>query len=157
MIKCDKNNRASIFSQQAYVFQVKSGECAAFLVNKGPKDASVVFQNSPYQLPRKSISILPDCKTVAFNTAKVSSHPSTISWDISDIFFLPLKSLLQQVNAQQSTRSWQVTQKFDSTELWEEYKEAIPNFDNTVLRANTLPEQLFTTKDESDYLWYTIR
>ncbi|KAM2449598.1 hypothetical protein PS1_019684 [Malus domestica] len=116
--------------QDAYVFQVKSGECAAFLVNKGPKDASVVFQNSPYQLPRKSISILPDCKTVAFNTAKV--------------------------NAQQSTRSWQVTQKFDSTERWEEYKEAIPNFDNTVSRANTLPEQLFTTKDESDYLWYTI-
>ncbi|XP_068329195.1 LOW QUALITY PROTEIN: beta-galactosidase 16 [Pyrus communis] len=130
LLSGDQTNVSLGELQDAYVFQVKSGECAAFLVNKGPKDASVVFQNSPYQLPRKSISILPDCKTVAFNTAKV--------------------------NAQQSTRSWQVTQKFDSTERWEEYKEAIPNFDNTVSRANTLPEQLFTTKDESDYLWYTI-
>ncbi|XP_008219605.1 PREDICTED: beta-galactosidase 16 [Prunus mume] len=116
--------------QDAYVFKVLSGECAAFLVNKGPKHATVLFQESSYQLPPKSISILPDCKKVAFNTAKVS--------------------------AQHATRSWQVAQKFDSAENWEEYKEAIPNFEKTTLRASTLPEQISITKDESDYLWYTF-
>lgn len=60
-----------MFFHQAYVFKVQSGECAAFLVNKGPKHATVLLQESSYQLPPKSISILPDCKKVAFNTAKV--------------------------------------------------------------------------------------
>lgn len=46
---------------------------------------------------------------------------------------------------------------FDSVENWVEYKEVIPTFDNTPLQANALPEQLFTTKDESNYLWYTFR
>ncbi|GMP72252.1 hypothetical protein CsSME_00030351 [Camellia sinensis var. sinensis] len=61
--------------QEAYVFQGQPGQCAAFLVNNdGRNDVQVMFQNSSYELPRKSISILPDCKTVAFNTAKASSE-----------------------------------------------------------------------------------
>lgn len=32
----------------------------------------VVFRNVSYFLPAWSVSILPDCKNVAFNTAKVS-------------------------------------------------------------------------------------
>ncbi|GMP61373.1 hypothetical protein CsSME_00023868 [Camellia sinensis var. sinensis] len=64
-----------IIYQQAYVFQGQPGQCAAFLVNNdGRNDVQVMFQNSSYELPRKSISILPDCKTVAFNTAKASSE-----------------------------------------------------------------------------------
>lgn len=57
---------------QAYVFSGDSGACAAFLVNTDSRtSATVRFQNLTYQLPPKSISILPDCKVVAFNTAKV--------------------------------------------------------------------------------------
>lgn len=53
------------------MYQGKSGECAAFLVNTNSrKNVTVQFQNSSYELPPRSISILPDCKTVAFNTAK---------------------------------------------------------------------------------------
>jgi hypothetical protein len=55
---------------QAYVFR-SSTECAAFLENSGPRDVTIQFLNIPYQLPRKSISILPGCKNVAFNTGKV--------------------------------------------------------------------------------------
>jgi hypothetical protein len=55
---------------QAYVFS-KSGECAAFLVNNESRDVHVLFQNFLYEMPQNSISILPDCKTVVFNTAKV--------------------------------------------------------------------------------------
>ena len=57
---------------QAYVYgDYESGQCAAFLVNNHSSDASVNFRNVAYQLPAKSISILPDCEVIAFNTAKV--------------------------------------------------------------------------------------
>ncbi|KAL1543809.1 beta-galactosidase 16-like [Salvia divinorum] len=63
--------------QQAYVYKRETNECAAFLVNTdGAYDANVQFQNQTYKIPQKSISILPDCKTEAFNTAKVSSKES---------------------------------------------------------------------------------
>ncbi|KAK3230599.1 hypothetical protein Dsin_002480 [Dipteronia sinensis] len=118
--------------QQAYVFEGNSGECAAFLVNNDSrKDSTVLFQNISYELPRKSISILPDCKTVAFNTYKVST--------------------------QYNTRTMTLSQSFDSVERWEEYKEAIPDFGKTSLTAETLLEHWNTTKDETDYLWYTFR
>lgn len=65
--------------------------------------------------------------------------------------------LFKQINAQYDTRSMFPSEKFDSNARWEEWKEAIPNFDKTWLRANMLLEQMNTTKDESDYLWYTVR
>ncbi|KAE8100698.1 hypothetical protein FH972_018566 [Carpinus fangiana] len=117
--------------QQAYVFKGISEECAAFLVNNNSRvNATVFFENSSYELPPKSISILPDCKTEAFNTAKVST--------------------------QGGTRSIKLGQKFDLPNIWEEYKEAIPNFNETSLRENVLLEQTNTTKDTTDYLWYTF-
>lgn len=48
-------------------------------------------------------------------------------------------------------------QKFGSSEEWQEFKEPIPSFDETELRANELLEHTGTTKDSSDYLWYTFR
>ncbi|CAL5384877.1 unnamed protein product [Camellia sinensis] len=118
--------------QEAYVFQGQPGQCAAFLVNNdGRNDVQVMFQNSSYELPRKSISILPDCKTVAFNTAKV--------------------------NTQYNTRSTVPLIKFDSAERWETFKEVVPKFEETSLRSKALLEQMNTTKDASDYLWYTFR
>lgn len=35
-------------------------------------DKTVVFRNTSFYLPAWSVSILPDCKNVAFNTAKVN-------------------------------------------------------------------------------------
>ncbi|XVE95524.1 hypothetical protein REPUB_Repub02eG0104900 [Reevesia pubescens] len=117
--------------QVAYVFKEKSGECAAFLVNNdNSTNARVHFQNISFELPRMSISILPDCKNVAFNTAKVST--------------------------QYNTRSMRVRHKFDSIGRWEEYNEPIPTFSNTSLRAKKLLDHMSTTKDISDYLWYTV-
>ncbi|KAK1384449.1 Beta-galactosidase [Heracleum sosnowskyi] len=66
-----KTNLSLGQEQEAYIYQGRSGECAAFLVNTDTrKTVAVEFRNSSYQLPPKSISILPDCKTVAFNTAQ---------------------------------------------------------------------------------------
>ncbi|XP_047325140.1 beta-galactosidase 16-like [Impatiens glandulifera] len=116
--------------QDAYIFRRKH-ECIAFLVNSNRKKTMrVTFNNLPFHLPPLSISILPDCKTVAFNTATVNSQHSTRS-------FLPII-------------------KLDSAKRWEQFKETIPIFDETSLRSNTLLDQLNTTKDASDYLWYTF-
>ncbi|KAG8633151.1 hypothetical protein MANES_18G079900v8 [Manihot esculenta] len=118
--------------QQAYVFKENSGECVAFLVNNDlTQDVRVLFQDISFDLPHKSISILPDCKTITFNTAKV--------------------------NVQSHIRSAMKHQQFNSIERWEEYKETVATFDLTSLRAQTLLDHMSTTKDTSDYLWYTFR
>ncbi|KAA8538428.1 hypothetical protein F0562_028026 [Nyssa sinensis] len=119
--------------QEAHVFNGQSGQCAAFLLNSNNiTNAVVQFQNSTYDLPPRSISILPDCKNVAFNTAKASKHTN-------------------------STRSIISGPKFNSAERWEEFEEHVPQFDETSLRSNMLLEHTNTTKDTSDYLWYTVR
>ncbi|KAM7253331.1 hypothetical protein ACFE04_025949 [Oxalis oulophora] len=113
-------------SQEAHVFEENPGACAAFLINNDEKNnATVQFRNDSYQLPYKSISILPDCRTV--------------------------------VTAQIAPRTMTLEKMFDSPEDWEVFTEAIPSFDNTTLRADSLLEQTNTTKDVSDYLWYTFR
>lgn len=56
---------------QAHVYQGFNGTCAAFLASWDTNDTTVVFQGVSYDLPAWSVSILPDCKSVVFNTAKV--------------------------------------------------------------------------------------
>ncbi|XP_034689346.1 beta-galactosidase 6 [Vitis riparia] len=118
--------------QEAYVFQEEMGGCVAFLVNndKG-NNSTVLFQNVSIELLPKSISILPDCKNVIFNTAKVNTG----------------------YNERITTSS----QSFDAVDRWEEYTDAIPNFLDTSLKSNMILEHMNMTKDESDYLWYTFR
>lgn len=58
---------------QADIFE-HSGKCVAFLANVDERnDKLVIFRNVRYNLPAWSVSILPDCKNVVFNTAKVCS------------------------------------------------------------------------------------
>lgn len=54
------------------MFTDSAGECAAFIANMDDKhDQTIIFRNVSYHLPAWSVSILPDCRTVVFNTAKV--------------------------------------------------------------------------------------
>lgn len=47
--------------------------CAAFISNLNDTfDANVTFNGNTFNLPAWSVSILPDCKNVIFNTARVS-------------------------------------------------------------------------------------
>lgn len=135
------------------------GECAAFLVNTDEEsDAEVQFQNQAYKLPRLSISILPDCKTVAFNTAKASIRMNNITyWPNQEVYLLKTKRCHQQVSTQYSTRTMEVAVKLDLPEMWQEFDEVIPVFNDTSSRSDSLLEQMNTTKDASDYLWYTAR
>lgn len=61
------------------------------------------------------------------------------------------------MNVQNNARAMKTQLQFNSAENWKVYTEAIPNFDDTSLRANTLLDQIGTAKDTSDYMWYTFR
>ncbi|XP_074584190.1 beta-galactosidase-like [Curcuma longa] len=113
-------------NQEAHVYRSNSGACAAFLANNDPSwDVRVTFNGFPYDLPAWSISVLPDCKTVAFNTAKVAAPDSHIKM------------------------SWFEGFSFQS------YTEDISSLDSSSFTRDGLIEQLSLTRDKSDYLWYT--
>jgi hypothetical protein len=61
---------------EARVFEVKDQNvCVAFLSNHNTKDdVTLTFRGQPYFVPRHSISILADCKTVVFSTQHVSDR-----------------------------------------------------------------------------------
>ncbi|MBA0673814.1 hypothetical protein Goari_015440, partial [Gossypium aridum] len=113
--------------QEAHVFKSKSGACAAFLANYDTRySVKVKFGNGQYDLPRWSISILPDCKTAVFNTARIGAHSS--------------KKAMVPVNSAFS---------------WQSYTEQSPTADDRKATVhNGLWEQIYLTRDASDYLWY---
>ncbi|XP_057542581.1 beta-galactosidase 3-like [Amaranthus tricolor] len=115
--------------QQAYVFYPESGGCSAFLSNYDKESGvRVLFNNRHYSLPPWSISILPDCRNVVFNTAKVGEQTSHME-------MLPSNVQIQS---------------------WESYNEDISALDNdgSTITARGLLEQINMTRDRTDYLWY---
>ncbi|PUZ42698.1 hypothetical protein GQ55_9G602600 [Panicum hallii var. hallii] len=113
--------------QEAHVFRSPSG-CAAFLANYNSNSyAKVVFNNEHYSLPPWSISILPDCKNVVFNSATVGVQTSQM----------------------------QMWADGASSMMWERYDEEVDSLAAVPLLTTTgLLEQLNVTRDSSDYLWY---
>ncbi|OIW03513.1 hypothetical protein TanjilG_31026 [Lupinus angustifolius] len=114
--------------EQAHVFSSGTGKCAAFLANyHSNSSASVTFNNRHYDLPAWSISILPDCVTDVFNTARVRVGTSQIR-------MVPSNSKVLS---------------------WETYNEDISSLEeSSKITASGLIEQLNATRDSSDYLWY---
>ncbi|OMO67301.1 hypothetical protein CCACVL1_20626 [Corchorus capsularis] len=114
-------------NQEAHVFRSKSGACAAFLANYDTKySVKVTFGNAQYDLPRWSISILPDCKTAVFNTARIGAQSSQKK-------MIPVSSGFS----------------------WQSYNEESPTADDQDATVNYgLWEQINVTRDSTDYLWY---
>ncbi|XP_014501818.1 beta-galactosidase 5 isoform X1 [Vigna radiata var. radiata] len=114
--------------QQAHVYSSGTGTCAAFLANYNANSAATVtFNNRNYDLPPWSISILPDCKTDVFNTAKVRVQTSEVK-------MLPVSTKLFS---------------------WESYDEDLSSLaESSRITSPGLLEQLNVTRDTSDYLWY---
>ncbi|XP_027363204.1 beta-galactosidase-like [Abrus precatorius] len=114
------------YNLEAHVFNT-SDACSAFLANYDTKSsAKATFGNGQYDLPPWSISILPDCETEVFNTAKVGSH----SW---------LKKMTQ----------------VHSAFTWQSYnEEPASSSEGDSITADALWEQVNVTRDSTDYLWY---
>ncbi|KAI3712856.1 hypothetical protein L1987_71424 [Smallanthus sonchifolius] len=115
--------------QQAHVFSPKSGPCAAFLSNYDPNNAAkMMFNNKHYTLPPWSISILPDCNNVVFNTANVEVQSAQIEMSPSD----------------------------SNMFSWERFTEdSTVSDESSTFTTTGLLEQINVTRDASDYLWYT--
>ncbi|KAJ4714153.1 Beta-galactosidase [Melia azedarach] len=108
----------------------KSKTCAAFLCNNNTRiAATVTFRGIKYFLPRYSISILPDCKTVVYNT--------------------------QTIVSQHSSRNYQKSEIANKGLQWEMSKEAIPTLNGSSIKSPTPLEHWSTTKDTTDFLWLT--
>lgn len=113
-------------NQEAHVFKSKS-VCAAFLANYDTKySVKVTFGNGQYELPPWSVSILPDCKTVVYNTARLGSQSSQM-----------------KMVPESSSFSWQ---------SYNEETASADDDDTTTM--NGLWEQINVTRDATDYLWY---
>ncbi|CAI9294733.1 unnamed protein product [Lactuca saligna] len=115
--------------EQAHVFSSKTGGCAAFLANYHLNSSTTVtFRNMHYNLPPWSISILPDCKNVAFNTAQIGSKTSLVNMLPTHVNRLP----------------------------WQTFSEDVSSVDiGSKMIVSGLLDQLSVTRDASDYLWYS--
>lgn len=103
--------------------------CAAFITNNHTREAATItFRGNKYLLPAHSISVLPDCKTVVYNT----------------------QSIVSQHNARNFERS-PAANNFQ----WEMFSEAIPTTKKLPINQK-LPAELYSLlKDTTDYAWYT--
>ncbi|XP_031494621.1 beta-galactosidase 11-like [Nymphaea colorata] len=117
---------------EARVYQIPGSKiCSAFLTNnRSREEVNVHFRHRKYFLPPHSISILPDCKTVVFNTAKV--------------------------NAQHNARSYEVSNSANKGTQWEKYQEETPKPEEVDTKSNHFLEHMNMTKDTTDYVWHTI-
>ncbi|KAA3477195.1 beta-galactosidase-like [Gossypium australe] len=113
----------------AHVFKSKSGACAAFLANYDTKySVKVTFGSAHYELPRWSITILPDCKTAVFNTARLGAQSSEKKMVLANTAF-----------------------------SWQSYNEESPSAeDQDVTVHDGLWEQIYITRDATDYLCVQI-
>ncbi|KAL6616473.1 hypothetical protein ACP70R_038743 [Stipagrostis hirtigluma subsp. patula] len=117
--------------QEADVYTDQSGGCVAFLANvDSEKDKVVTFHNMKYDLPAWSVSILPNCKNVVFNTAKVRSQTSMVA-------MVP-----ESLQASKADR-------------WSIFREKTGIWGKSDFVRNGFVDHINTTKDSTDYLWYT--
>ncbi|CAM8899124.1 unnamed protein product [Rhodiola kirilowii] len=113
--------------QEAHVFNYKTGGCAAFLANYNSKSfAKVAFKDMHYNLPPWSISILPDCRNTVYNTARVGAQSAQMK-------MTPVRKGFS----------------------WQSYNEETESYQDTSFTTVGLLEQINTTRDMTDYLWYS--
>ncbi|KAF7119915.1 hypothetical protein RHSIM_Rhsim13G0093500 [Rhododendron simsii] len=132
----ESNDEVSPF--QASVYKTGSGVCAAFLANVGTQsDATVKFNGNSYHLPAWSVSILPDCKNEVLNTAKINSVATIPE-------FVP-KSSIDDVKPSKALSLG-----------WSWFNEPVGISSENAFTKLGLLEQISTTSDQSDYLWYSL-
>ncbi|KZV48454.1 beta-galactosidase 9-like [Dorcoceras hygrometricum] len=123
-------------------------KCSAFLANIDEhRSVTVKFFNENYTLPPWSVSILPDCRNIAFNTAKVGAQTS-----IKTVGDYVKPDLIHIVPLMMTP--------FDIayvSETWSYANEPIGVWGDRNFTYQGILEHLNVTKDQTDYLWYTTR
>ncbi|XP_051127758.1 beta-galactosidase 9 isoform X2 [Andrographis paniculata] len=134
--------------QEAHVYRDDS-KCSAFLANIDEhRSATVNFLNQAYNLPPWSVIILPDCRNIAFNTAKIGAQTSIKTTGLgvsSGIYDLSSLKLMVPYESEYISKAWSFVK--EPIGVWS---------DNNFTHLGIL-EHLNVTKDKSDYLWYTTR
>ncbi|EOY05200.1 Beta galactosidase 9 isoform 1 [Theobroma cacao] len=121
--------------------------CSAFLANIDEhKAATVTFRGKSYTLPPWSVSILPDCRNTAFNTAKVGAQTSV---KLVEHALSPKISVPELVMTKNEVSS--------IPESWMSVNEPIGIWSVNNFTFQGMLEHLNVTKDESDYLWHMTR
>ncbi|CAA7053682.1 unnamed protein product [Microthlaspi erraticum] len=117
----------------ATVYKTEEGSSCFFGNVNETSDAIISFQGSSYVVPPWSVSILPDCKTETYNTAKVTTQTSV------------MVKKPNEAEDEPTTLKWS----------WRP-----ENMDSFLLKGKgeSTMRQLFDQKvvsnDQSDYLWY---
>ncbi|EYU18852.1 hypothetical protein ABFS82_04G192500 [Erythranthe guttata] len=138
MVETDPKTTSLGSNLEATVYKTESGKCAAFLANVGThSDATVKFNGNSYNLPAWSVSILPDCNNVVLNTAKINSVSTTTKF-------------VRQTSKDSTTAT---TDAFSS---WSWINEPVGISSDIAFTKPGLMEQINTTGDLSDYLWYSL-
>ncbi|VAI07608.1 unnamed protein product [Triticum turgidum subsp. durum] len=126
---------------RAHVYRAGS-LCAAFLANMDEQsDKTVTFNGKAYKLPAWSVSVLPDCKNVVLNTAQINSQVA--STQMRNLGFRTQASYGSSVETELASSTWSY---------------AVEPVGITKENAMTKPglmEQINTTADASDFLWYS--
>ncbi|KDP33931.1 hypothetical protein JCGZ_07502 [Jatropha curcas] len=123
-------------SVTATVYASEKGSSCFFGNANTSLDATIEFQGTTYIVPAWSVSILPDCKNVAYNTAKVQTQT--------------VEMVKRKNEAEDEPYSLKWSWRPENT-------------DATVLHgkghfhANQLIDQKAATNDASDYLWHMTR
>ncbi|KAI5021213.1 hypothetical protein ZWY2020_055058 [Hordeum vulgare] len=106
---------------------------ACFISNKfDDKEVNVTLDGATHVVPAWSVSILPDCKTVAYNSAKIKTQTSV---------------MVKRPGVETVTDGL----------AWSWMPENLHPFmtdEKGNFRKNELLEQIATSGDQSDYLWY---
>ncbi|KAF3518153.1 hypothetical protein DY000_02061752 [Brassica cretica] len=120
-------------SASATIYKTEEGSSCFFGNGNENSDATISFRGESYVVPAWSITILPDCKNEAYNTAKITTQTSM---------------MVKKPNEAEDTLS---------TLKWSWRPE---NMDNFLLKGKgestqtQLFDQKVVTNDQSDYLWY---
>ncbi|XP_027927811.1 beta-galactosidase 15-like [Vigna unguiculata] len=115
---------------------VANDSSSCFLTNTNTTtDATVTFRGKKYNVPAWSVSLLPDCQTEEYNTAKVNVQTSIM---------VKVKNIAED---EPTTLNW----------VWraENVDDALSGKGN--FSANGLIDQKTVASDTSDYLWYMTR
>ncbi|KAI3448782.1 hypothetical protein Pfo_005447 [Paulownia fortunei] len=130
-------NYGNMVSATIYDLQ---GKRACFFGNANDTDdATIIFEGKKFVIPAWSVSILSDCSTEAYNTARVNTQTSVMVKKPNEADEEPLKwqwrtEHFEHLSSHSSTKRSQTIKGLSS--------------------AMQLLEQKSVTNDTSDYLWY---